>query len=159
MARGAHTTKKRDITPDPIYGSILLAKFINRIMISGKKTVAQKVVYDAFEMIKAKGNDPLATFEKAIDTISPKVEVKARRIGGAAYQVPSEVRGPRKMSLAFRWLLEATKKRSNSEYKTFAAKLAAEIIDASNNVGESTKKRDVVHKMAEANKAFAHFRF
>lgn len=159
MARGAHVTKKRNITADPIYGSVLLAKFINRIMFSGKKTVAQKVVYDAFEIMKAKGVDPLSTFEKAIDIVAPKVEVKARRIGGAAYQVPSEVRGTRRISLAFRWILEATKKRPNHEYKTFGQKLAAELIDASNNAGESIKKRDVVHKMAEANKAFAHFRF
>lgn len=128
-------------------------------MFSGKKTVAQRQVYNAFEIMKAKGVDPLVTFEKAIDIVAPKVEVKARRIGGAAYQVPSEVRGTRRISLAFRWILEATKKRSNSEYKTFGQKLAAELIDASNNAGESIKKRDVVHKMAEANKAFAHFRF
>lgn len=158
MARGAHVTKKRKITPDPVYGSILLAKFINRLMFSGKKTVAQKVVYDAFELLKKEG-EPLKIFETAIETVGPKVEVKARRIGGAAYQVPTEVRGVRKTSLAIRWILEAAKKRSTAEHKTFAAKLSAELLDASKNLGDAVKKRDMVQRMADANKAFAHFRF
>lgn len=158
--RGAHVTKKRKIAPDPVYGNLLVAKFINRLMINGKKTVAQAVVYDAFDIMKANGViDPVAMFEKAIDTVAPKVEVKARRIGGAAYQVPTEVRGPRRVSLSIRWLLESARKRPTAEYKTFAAKLAAEVTDAANNAGEAIRKRDIAHKMAEANRAFAHFRF
>jgi small subunit ribosomal protein S7 len=157
MARGAHVTKKRKITPDPIYGNLLVAKFTNRLMISGKKTVAQKVVYDALEIIKEKGNeDPVKAFEKAIDVVAPKVEVKARRIGGA---VPTEVRGPRRVSLAIRWILEAAAKRPNTAFKKFSEKLAAEIMDVNNNAGEAIKKRDVAHRMAEANRAFSHFRF
>lgn len=145
--------------PDPIYGSALLTKFINNVMEDGKKTVAQQNVYKAFEILKSKGMEPLATFEKALDTIAPKQEVKAKRVGGAAYQVPQEVRGTRKISLSIRWLLEATRKKPNSEFKTFSEKLAAEIIAAVNNEGEAIRKRDNVHKMADANKAFAHFRF
>lgn len=160
MARGKkNITKKRRIQPDPIYGNILVAKFINRLMRDGKKTVAQKVVYSAFDLLKAQGHDPVSLFEKAIEAIGPKQEVKARRIGGAAYQVPSEVRGARRIALAIRWILEATSKRSNAEYKTFSQKLAAELLDASQNQGEAIKKRDVAHRMAEANKAFAHFRW
>lgn len=147
------------MTPDPIYGSVLLSKFINNVMEDGKKTVAQKNVYKALDIIKEKGMDPIATFEKALDTIAPKQEVRAKRVGGAAYQVPMEVRGPRKISLSIRWLLEATRKKPNSEFKTFSQKLAAEIISSVNNEGEAIKKRDNVHKMADANKAFAHFRF
>lgn len=147
------------MTPDPIYGSTLLTKFINNVMEDGKKTVAQQNVYKAFDILKEKGMDPLATFEKALDTIAPKQEVKAKRVGGAAYQVPQEVRGVRKISLSIRWLLEATRKKPNSEFKTFSQKLAAEIIAAVNNEGEAVRKRDNVHKMADANKAFAHFRF
>ncbi len=145
--------------PDPIYGSALLTKFINNVMEDGKKTVAQQNVYKAFEILKSKGMEPLSTFEKALDTIAPKQEVKAKRVGGAAYQVPQEVRGTRKISLSIRWLLEATRKKPNSEFKTFSEKLAAEIIAAVNNEGEAIRKRDNVHKMADANKAFAHFRF
>jgi small subunit ribosomal protein S7 len=110
--------------------------------------------------MKEKGEaDPIAAFEKAIDTVSPKVEVKARRIGGAAYQVPTEVRGPRRISLAIRWILEAANKRSTSDYKKFSEKLAAEIMDVNKNTGEAVRRRDVAHKMAEANRAFSHFRF
>lgn len=160
MARGAHVTKRRKVEPDPVYNNLLLAKFINRLMRSGKKTVAQGVVYDALEFMKEKGEvNPLAAFEKAIDLVSPKVEVKARRIGGAAYQVPTEVRGSRRISLAIRWILEAARKRPTSEYKKFSQKLGAEIMDVNKNVGEAVRKRDVAHKMAEANRAFSHFRF
>jgi len=160
MARGKkNITKKREIQPDPIYGNILVAKFINRLMHNGKKTVAQKVVYSAFDLLKSQGHNPVSLFEKAIETIGPRQEVKARRIGGAAYQVPSEVRGARRTALAIRWILEATSKRSNAEYKTFSQKLAAELLDASQNLGEAIKKRDIAHRMAEANKAFAHFRW
>jgi small subunit ribosomal protein S7 len=159
MPRGHKVVEKRRIAPDPIYGSVLLSKFINNVMEDGKKTVAQQNVYKAFDILKAKGLDPLATFEKALDTIAPKQEVRAKRVGGAAYQVPMEVRGPRKISLSIRWLLEATRKKSNTEFKTFAEKLAAEIQAAISGEGEAVRKRDNVHKMADANKAFAHFRF
>jgi small subunit ribosomal protein S7 len=159
MARGG-VKKARIVTlPDPIYGSHMLAKFINRLMKDGKKTTAQRVVYTALEILESKGNNPLELFEKALDNIGPKVEVKARRIGGAAYQVPTEVRGPRRQSLAIRWLLEATAKRPNSEYKTFAQKLAAEIVDASKGEGEAMRKKEVAHRMADANKAFASFKW
>lgn len=159
MPRGNKNIEKRRMLPDPIYGSTLLTKFINNVMEDGKKTVAQKNVYNALDIIKAKGMDPIATFEKALDTIAPKQEVRAKRVGGAAYQVPMEVRGVRKISLSIRWLLESTRKKPNSEFKTFSEKLAAEIISAVNNEGEAIRKRDNVHKMADANKAFAHFRF
>lgn len=159
MARGHKVTEKRKLSPDPIYGSSLLAKFINNVMEDGKKSIAQQNVYKAFDILKEKGMDPLPTFEKALDTIAPKQEVRAKRVGGAAYQVPMEVRGNRKISLSIRWLLEATRKKPNSEFKTFSEKLAAEIISALNNEGEAVRKRDNVHKMADANKAFAHFRF
>lgn len=160
MARGKHVTKRIKVDKDPVYDNLLVAKFINRLMFHGKKTVAQNVVYDAFEFMREHGDaDPVATFEKAIDTVAPKVEVKARRIGGAAYQVPQEVRGPRRVSLAIRWILEAARKRPNGEYKKFSQKLGAEIMDVNKNTGEAVRKRDVAHKMAEANKAFSHFRF
>lgn len=159
MPRGQKNIPKRVMVPDPLYGSTLLTKFINNVMEDGKKTVAQQNVYKAFDILKAKGLDPLATFEKALDNIAPKQEVKAKRVGGAAYQVPQEVRGVRKISLSIRWILEAARKKPNSEFRTFAEKLAAEIISAANNEGEAVRKRDSVHKMADANKAFAHFRF
>lgn len=159
MPRGHKNIPKRVMVPDPLYGSTLLTKFINNVMEDGKKTVAQQNVYKAFDILKEKGMDPLATFEKALDNIAPKQEVKAKRVGGAAYQVPQEVRGVRKISLSIRWILEAARKKPNSEFKTFSEKLAAEIIAAINNEGEAVRKRDSVHKMADANKAFAHFRF
>ena len=158
MARGRTVTKKRLISPDPIYGNILVARFTNRLMRNGKKTVAQRVVYDAFELLKKEG-DPIKIFEQAIDNVGPKQEVKARRIGGAAYQVPQEVRGARKTALAIRWILEAAKKRPTAEHKSFASKLAVELKDASQNLGEAIRKRDIAHRMAEANKAFSHFRW
>jgi small subunit ribosomal protein S7 len=159
MARGGVKKARIVVEPDPVYGSHMLAKFINRLMKDGKKTTAQRVVYSALEILESKGSNPLELFEKALDNIGPKVEVKARRIGGAAYQVPTEVRGPRRQSLAIRWLLEATAKRPNSEYKTFAAKLAAEITDASKGEGEAMRKKEVAHRMADANKAFASFKW
>jgi small subunit ribosomal protein S7 len=159
MSRGNKTIKKRDIVPDPIYGSVLVSRFINRTMMSGKKTTAQRMIYGAFDIIKEQGKDPVETLEKAIDSVAPKQEVRAKRVGGAAYQVPMEVRGPRKVSLAIRWILEAAKKRPTSEYKTFDKKLAAELLAVLNNEGEAVRKRDTIHKMAEANKAFSHFRF
>lgn len=128
-------------------------------MEDGKKTVAQKNVYNALDILKEKGMDPIQSFEKALDAIAPRQEVRAKRVGGAAYQVPMEVRGARKVSLSIRWLLDATRKKPNTDYKSFSEKLASEIIAALNNEGEAIRKRDSVHKMADANKAFAHFRF
>jgi len=158
MARGKSVVKKRQAQIDPVYGNALIAKFTNNIMEDGKKTIAQKIMYQALEILKKEG-DPVKLFEQAIDTVGPRVEVKARRIGGAAYQVPSEVRGPRKVALSIRWILEAARKRPTAEYKTFAQKLAAELLDATRNSGEAIRKRDVAHRMAEANKAFSHFRW
>jgi small subunit ribosomal protein S7 len=151
--------KKRVINPDTIYNSIIVAKLINYIMISGKKTVAQTQVYNAFEILKEKGEDPLKAFEKAVQTVGPKVEVKARRVGGANYQVPVEVRSDRKLSLALRWIIEAARKRSNKEFHSFSQKLAAELMDATQNQGEAVRKRDIALKQADANKAFGHFRW
>lgn len=159
MARGGVKKTRVKVDPDPLYGSLMLSKFINRLMKDGKKTTAQRVVYTALEIIESKDQNPLETFEKALDNIGPKVEVRPRRIGGAAYQVPTEVRGPRRQSLAIRWLLEAVEKRPNSEYKTFSEKLAAELIDAAKGEGEAMRKKDVAHRMAEANRAFAHFKW
>jgi len=159
MSRGGRNITRRDIKPDPVYGSVLVSRFVNRTMMSGKKTTAQRMIYGAFDIIKEEGKDPVETLEKAIDSVAPKQEVRAKRVGGAAYQVPMEVRGPRKISLAIRWILEAAKKRPTSEYKTFDKKLAAELLAILNNEGEAVKKRDTVHKMAEANKAFSHFRY
>lgn len=150
---------KRKAQPDALYNSPLVAKFINNVMRDGKKTIAEKVVYSAFDLLKAKGQDPLETFQKVLETISPKVEIKARRIGGANYQVPVEVRGDRKYAVAIRWLLEAAKARPNKEYHTMAEKLVAEFIDALEGKGEAIKKRDNTHRQADANKAFAHFRW
>ena len=148
---------KRDVLPDPVYGSVVVAKLINSIMLDGKKGVAQKIVYDAFAIVAEKtGNDPLETFEKAMENIMPLLEVKARRVGGATYQVPMEVRADRRQTLGLRWLTTYARKRSE---KTMSLRLAGEIIDASNNTGAACKKREDTHKMAEANKAFAHYRY
>lgn len=150
-------TPKRDVLPDPVYGSVVVAKLINSIMLDGKKGVAQSIVYDAFDQIQeATGNKPLEVFEEAMNNIMPKLEVKARRIGGANYQVPIEVRPERRQTLALRWLTLYTRNRGE---KTMAERLAKELIDASNNTGASVKKKEDTHKMAEANKAFAHFRW
>lgn len=150
---------KRITEPDKLYKSVLVTKFINSIMKDGKKTVAESLVYTAFESIQAKGEDPLKIFEKAIQTIAPRQEIKARRVGGANYQVPIEVRGDRKVALAIRWLIEAAQKRSNKEFHSFDQKLVAEFMDAIDNKGEAVKKRDNTHRQAEANKAFSHFRW
>jgi len=159
MARSGKI-KKREILPDPLYQDILVAKLINRVMKNGKKTVAQKHVYTAFSKIKEKLNqDPLLVFHQALENIKPQMEVRPRRIGGAAYQVPMPVKGDRKISLAIRWLVQAAQKRPNKEYHTFSDKLVAEILDAYNNQGGAVKKKEDTHKMAEANKAFAHFRW
>lgn len=151
--------EKRKTEPDKIYNNRLVAKFINRLMRDGKKTVAENVLYGALDILSQKGQDPIQTFEKAIQTVGPKVEVKARRVGGASYQVPIEVRGDRKISLAIRWIIQAARARSSKDYHTFDKKLAAELLDASQNLGAAIKKRDTVLRMAEANRAFAHFRW
>ncbi len=145
--------------PDKVYNSRQIHRFINRIMKSGNKATAEGLVYKAFEKIKEGGKDPLEVFETAIRNVSPRMEVKPRRIGGASYQVPNEVRGGRRESLAMRWLLSNATARSNSEYKTMSAKIAAELSDAAEGTGGSIKKRDDTHRMADANKAFAHFRW
>ena len=148
---------KRDILPDPIYGSVLVTKLVNSIMLDGKKGVAQKVVYGAFQIVEEKtGKSGLEAFQQAMENIMPAVEVKTRRVGGANYQVPIEVRPERRQTLGLRWLTNYSRARSE---KTMRERLAGEIMDAANNTGSSVKKREDVHKMAEANKAFAHFRW
>ena len=149
---------KRPGNEDKLYQSKLVSKFINGLMKDGKKSIAEKVFYDCFELLKKDG-EPLTVFETAINNVGPKVEVKARRVGGASYQVPQDVRGERRVSLAIRWIIEGARARSNSEFHHFSEKLAAEILDASKNEGSAVKKRDNVIGMAEANKAFGHFRF
>jgi len=148
---------KHEVLPDPIYKSIVLTKLINQVMLDGKKGTAQKICYDAFDIIKEKlGLEPLEVFEKAMENIMPVLEVKARRVGGATYQVPIEVRPDRRQTLGIRWLVITTRNRSES---TMKARLSGEIMDAYNNTGASVKKREDTHKMAEANKAFAHYRW
>ena len=148
---------KREVLPDPMYNSVLVTKLVNSIMLDGKKGVAQKVVYSAFDTIKDKtGNEPLDVFTQALENIMPSLEVKARRVGGATYQVPMEVRPARRQTLGLRWL--TTYARARGE-RTMAERLAGEIMDAANNTGSAVKKREDTHKMAEANKAFAHFRW
>ncbi|MDE6058630.1 MAG: 30S ribosomal protein S7 [Clostridia bacterium] len=148
---------KRDVLPDPMYGSKVVTKLINQIMLDGEKSVAQKIVYDAFAYMGEKMNmDPMEIFKQALGNITPMVEVKARRVGGANYQVPVEIRPERRQTLAIRWLVINTRKRSERE---MSKKLAAELMDAYNNTGGSVKKKEDTHRMAEANKAFAHFRF
>ncbi|MBR6677520.1 MAG: 30S ribosomal protein S7 [Oscillospiraceae bacterium] len=148
---------KREVLPDPIYGSVLVTKLVNSIMLDGKKGVAQKVVYGAFDIVKEKtGNDPLEVFTQAMENIMPSLEIKARRVGGATYQVPMDVRPARRQTLGLRWLTNYSRARGE---RTMAERLASEIMDAANNTGSSVKKREDTHKMAEANKAFAHFRW
>ena len=148
---------KREVLPDPVYGSVVVAKLINSVMLDGKKGVAQKIVYDAFDKVKeTTGEEPLEVFEKAMNNIMPVLEVKARRVGGANYQVPIEVRADRRQTLGLRWLTLYTRARGE---KTMSDRLAKELIDAANNTGASVKKKEDTHKMAEANKAFAHYRW
>ena len=148
---------KREVLPDPKFGNVDVAKFMNVLMLSGKKSVAERIVYGAFEQIQTKGGkDPLEVFTVALNNVKPVVEVKSRRVGGANYQVPVEVRPSRRMVLAMRWLREAAKKRSE---KSMALRLAGELSEAAEGRGGAMKKRDEVHRMAEANKAFSHFRF
>ncbi|MBE6871155.1 MAG: 30S ribosomal protein S7 [Ruminococcaceae bacterium] len=147
---------KRDVLPDPLYGSKMVTRLINNIMYDGKKGVAQRIVYDAFEIIKEKtGKDPLEVFDQALANIMPSLEVKAKRVGGANYQVPMEVRPARRETLGLRWLTVYARARSE---RTMCERLANELMDAVNGLGNAVKKRDDTHKMAEANKAFAHFR-
>ena len=148
---------KRDVLADPIYNSKMVTRLVNSIMLDGKKGVAQKIVYEAFDIVKKKtGNDPLEMFEKALENIMPTLECKTRRIGGANYQVPLEVSPARRETLGLRWL--TTYSRARGE-KTMSARLAGEIVDATNNTGSAVKKREDTHKMAEANRAFAHYRY
>ena len=148
---------KRDVLPDPLYNSKLVTRLINNVMVDGKKGVSQKIVYGAFEIIQEKtGKDPLETIEQAMENIMPLLEVKARRVGGATYQVPMEVRPERRQTLGLRWLTNYARLRSE---KTMKERLAGEILDAINGVGGAAKKRDDTHKMAEANKAFAYYRW
>ena len=148
---------KREVLPDPLYNSTLVTRLINNVMYDGKKGVAQKIVYDAFDIIKEKtGKEPLEVFEAAMENVMPMLEVKARRVGGATYQVPIEVRADRRQTLGLRWLTKYTRARGE---KTMSDRLAKELIDAANNTGASVKKKEDTHKMAEANKAFAHYRW
>ena len=156
---------KRQISPDPIYQNPLVAKFINKIMVSGKKAIAQKIVYETFENIKKSGSDPIQTFEKALENITPKMEVRPRRVGGASYMVPMEVRGARRQSLALTWLVTAARNRSAKEVERLKnkplmiSKLTAEILDAAQGTGRAVGKREEINRMADANKAFAQFRW
>lgn len=148
---------KRDVLPDPLYKSKLVTRLVNSVMLDGKKGVSQKIVYGAFDIVKDKtGKDPLEVFEQAMENVMPVLEVKARRVGGATYQVPMEVRADRKQTLGLRWLTRYARLRSE---KTMKERLAGEILDASNGTGGAAKKREDTHKMAEANKAFAHYRW
>lgn len=148
---------KREVLPDPVYGSKVVTKLINQVMLEGKRGLAERIVYEAFEIIREKtGKNPLEVFDAAMKNAMPVLEVKARRVGGANYQVPVEVRAERRQTLGIRWLVLFTRKRAG---KSMAEKLAAEIMDAANNVGATVKKREDTHKMAEANKAFAHYRW
>lgn len=156
MAR-RRVAEKREILPDPKYNSKMVSKFMSAIMTDGKKSVAERICYGAFEIIKEKaGEDPLKVFKTAIENVKPIVEVKARRVGGATYQVPVEVRPNRRLALAFRWIRDFARKRPE---RTMTERLAAELLDAYNKTGASVKKREDTHRMAEANKAFAHYRW
>ena len=156
MPRKGHVSK-REKTPDPKYNDLVVERLINRVMLDGKKSTASRIVYGAFDLIEGKmKEEALKVFHKAMDNVKPELEVKARRVGGATYQVPVEVRLNRKLSLAIRWIMKYAKDRSE---RTMTEKLAGEIIDAYNNKGGSVKKREDTHKMAEANKAFAHYRW
>ena len=156
MPRKGHT-QKREVLADPMYNNVVVTKLINNIMLDGKKGVAQKIVYGAFDRVAAKtGKEAIEVFEEAMNNIMPLLEVKARRIGGATYQVPIEVRPDRRQALALRWLTMFSRKRSE---KTQEERLANEIMDAANNTGASVKRKEEMHRMAEANKAFAHYRF
>jgi small subunit ribosomal protein S7 len=152
-----HSAEKREVNPDPKYSDLVLTKFMNAVMSDGKKSVAERIVYGAFDQISNKaGKDPLEVFSAAIANVKPVVEVKSRRVGGANYQVPVEVRPSRRMALSMRWLREAARKRAE---KSMAQRLAGELLEAAEGRGSAMKKREEVHRMAEANKAFSHYRF
>jgi small subunit ribosomal protein S7 len=149
--------EKREVLPDPVYNSQLLSKFINVIMKDGKKSVAERILYDALDIVgERSGEDPLKVFKKAVEGVKPAVEVKSRRVGGSTYQVPMEVRPNRRLALSFRWILQSAMRRGE---KTMKQRLAGELLDASENRGAAIKKREDTHRMAEANKAFAHYRW
>lgn len=154
------SVKKRLLPPDPVYKSRLVTRFVNRAMRSGKKSVAEKHVYQALAKIEAKQKtDPLLVLGQAVENVKPQMEVRPRRVGGAAYQIPLLVKGDRRESLAIRWLIQEANKRPNSQYHTFGEKLCAELLEAANNTGGAVSRKENVHRMAEANKAFAHFRW
>jgi small subunit ribosomal protein S7 len=156
LPRRGHIAK-RDLVPDPVYGSELATRFVNKLMYDGKKSVAQSIFYDALEVVREKtGKNPIEVFEQAVNNVMPVLEVKARRVGGASYQVPVEVRADRRTALALRWLLAYTRARSE---RGMSHRLANEIMDAANNTGATVKKKDDTHRMAESNKAFAHYRW
>ena len=152
-----HRAEKREIIPDPKYGDLVVTKFMNSIMYDGKKSVAEQIVYGALEIVETKlKSDPLQAFKQALDNVMPSIEVRSRRVGGATYQVPVEVRMERRQALAIRWLIQAARGRND---KTMIDRLSAELIDASNNRGNAVKKREDTHRMAEANRAFSHYRW
>ena len=152
-----HAAEKREVLPDPKFGDVVLNKFTNSLMWKGKKSVAERIVYDAFDIMEKKtGQDPLKLFHEAIDNVRPAVEVRSRRVGGATYQVPIEVRHDRRQALAIRWIVELARKRSEN---TMTKRLSGELMDAANNRGAAVKKREDTHRMAEANKAFSHYRW
>ncbi len=152
-----HAAEKRKVLPDPKFGDLILTKFINNLMVDGKKSTAERIVYGALDMVKAKsGQDPIEVFHQSLGNIKPAVEVKSRRVGGATYQVPIEVRADRAQALAIRWLIDMSRKRNEN---TMTERLAGELLDALNNRGASVKKREDTHKMADANKAFSHYRW
>ena len=152
-----HSAEKREIQPDPKFGDLIVSKFMNNVMRAGKKSVAESIVYGAFEIIEKKTRqDPLAIFHGALENIAPQIEVRSRRVGGATYQVPVEVRTERRQALAIRWLLNSSNSRNE---KTMTERLSAELLDASNNRGNAVKKREDTHRMAEANRAFSHYRW
>jgi len=152
-----HSAEKREIIPDPKFGDLVVTKFMNSVMRDGKKSVAESIVYGAFETIESKvKSDPLAVFKQALENVAPTIEVRSRRVGGATYQVPVEVRNDRRQALAIRWLIAAARGRND---KTMVERLSAELIDASNNRGNAVKKREDTHRMAEANRAFSHYRW
>jgi small subunit ribosomal protein S7 len=152
-----HKAEKREVVPDPKFGDIVVTKFMNSVMYEGKKSVAERIVYGALEQIEAKlKTDPLAVFRQALDNVAPNVEVRSRRVGGATYQVPVDVRTERRQALAIRWIINASRSRND---KTMVDRLSAEIADAFNNRGNAVKKREDTHRMAEANRAFSHYRW
>jgi len=152
-----HRADKREILPDPKFGNVVVTKFMNSVMYQGKKSVAEKIVYDAFDIIEGKTKQsPVGVFQQALDNVMPAIEVRSRRVGGATYQVPVEVRTDRRQALGIRWLISAARERNE---KTMTERLSAELLDASNNRGNAVKKREDTHRMAEANRAFSHYRW